>query len=113
MAWLKPCPSESKRRIRLGRSLSSVMALQSDATTESERNRRETWRVLRRGLVDGAAVAQLLGLELEFAEGALVLRQVLAQDVEQSLCLLRAEEDSLLGEEGDLVGRVGLHGAED
>jgi hypothetical protein len=52
------------------------------------------------------------GLERDAAEGLLILRQVLAEYVEERLGLLGTEIDPLKATDGDLVGRVLMCGAE-
>ena len=52
------------------------------------------------------------GLERDAAEGLLILRQVLAEHVEERLGLLGTEVDPLKATDGDLVGRVLMCGAE-
>src|SRR5215472_16035679 len=50
-------------------------------------------------------------IELDFAKGALVVRDILVEDRGQSLGLLRAQIDSLEVSYFDLVLRLLLHGA--
>ena len=59
-----------------------------------------------RELVDGP-LGRAVGLrfEREGAEGLLVLRDVLAEDVPEGFGLLRTQEDGLVIADGDLVGR--------
>ncbi len=52
------------------------------------------------------------GLDGERAEGLLVLGEILAEHIPESLGLLRAEVDSLEAGEHDLVGGILAHGAE-
>jgi hypothetical protein len=71
--------------------------------------------VRRRGhaLVDGAAALRQFGLERDGAEGLFVLGEVVAQEVEEGLSLLRAEIDALEVLDVELLGGVLVHGAKD
>jgi hypothetical protein len=53
---------------------------------------------------DAGGEVGALRLQVEFAEGLLVLVQVLPEDVPERLGLLRAEEDALVVLDGELVG---------
>ena len=65
-------------------------------------------------LVDGPLREVVaLRLEVERAEGLLVLGQVLPQHIPQSLGLLRAEENGIVVADGDLVRSVAGGQAED
>ena len=54
-----------------------------------------------------------LRLQVERAEGLLVLGQILPQHIPQGLGLLRAEKDGLMVADGDLVGAFAGGQAED
>lgn len=69
-----------------------------------------SWKSLG-GLVDGAGRGHPR-IELDFAKGALVVRDILVQDRGQSLGLLRAQIYSLEVSYFDLVLRLLLHGTE-
>ena len=64
-------------------------------------------------LVDGAAALRQFGLERDGAEGLFVLGEVVAQEVEECLGLLRAKVDALKVLDVELLGGVLVHGAKD
>jgi hypothetical protein len=70
-------------------------------------------RVCGHELVDGTAGRSELWLEREGAEGLFVLGEVVAEDVEQGLGLLRADVDALEVLDLHFVSGVLAHGSED
>src|ERR1700733_38931 len=68
-------------------------------------------RISLRRSVDGAGLAGM-GLQLDFPKRRLVLRDILRQNVQQSLGLLRTQVHALEVIDGDRVGSGLIHGSE-
>src|SRR5262249_29239592 len=89
----------------------------TNTQSEARRPRKRRFVVAFRSHMPRASVYRARGslharVELDFTEGAFVIRHVLVQDRGQRLCLLRAQIDSLKITYLDLAFRVLLHGAE-